>query len=102
LEEAVLFAITQLYMGVEGTTGMLSTLSALIYIPANEKIYIINIGDSLIFGYNPKGWLQLTTDDATRISYKEKGKLKLQNSIPMYMFGLNKAMGGDITYTLRP
>ena len=74
---------------------MLSTLSALLYFPANEKIYSINIGDSRIFGYNANGWNQLTTDDTTRIPYKENGKLKLQNGVPIYMTGLNKAMGGD-------
>lgn len=94
-EEAVLFANTQICIGVDGTTGMLSTLSALLYFPANEKIYSINIGDSRIFGYNANGWNQLTTDDTTRIPYKENGKLKLQNGVPIYMTGLNKAMGGD-------
>jgi len=94
-EEAVLFANTQVCMGVEGTTGMLSTLSALIYFPSTGKIFTINIGDSRIFGYNAKGWNQLTTDDATRIPYKENGKLKLQNGVPIYMTGLSKAMGGD-------
>ncbi len=94
-EEAVLFANTQICKGVEGTTGMLSTLSALIYIPLLHKIYTVNIGDSRIFGCNANGWSQLTTDDATRIPYKENGKLKLQNGVPIYMTGLNKAMGGD-------
>ena len=94
-EEAVLFANTQICKGVEGTTGMLSTLSALIYIPLLHKIYTVNIGDSRIFGYNANGWNQLTTDDATWIPYKENGKLKLQNGVPIYMTGLNKAIGGD-------
>ena len=94
-EKAVLFANTQICIGVEGTAGMLSTLSALIYLPAAEKIYIINIGDSRIFGYNSIGWNLLTTDDATRVPYKENGKLKLQNGVPIYITGLNKAMGGD-------
>lgn len=94
-EEAVLFANSQICMGVEGTTGMLSTLSSLIYSPASGKIYTINIGDSRIFGFNTNVWNQLTTDDATRIPYKENGKLKLQNGVPIYMSGLSKAMGGD-------
>jgi len=94
-EEAVCFANSQLCIGIEGATGMLSTLSALIYIPVLHKIYTINIGDSRIYGYNASGWNQLTTDDATRIPYKENGKLKLQNGIPIYMTGLNKAMGGN-------
>lgn len=94
-EQAVLFANTQICIGVEGTTGMLSTLSALIYYPVNDKIYTINIGDSRIFGYKTNSWNLLTIDDATRIPYKENGKLKLQNGVPIYMTGLNKAMGGD-------
>ncbi len=94
-EEAVLFANSQICMGVDGTTAMLSTLSSLIYSPASGKIYTINIGDSRIFGFNANGWNQLTTDDATRIPYKENGKLKLQNGVPIYMTGLSKAMGGD-------
>lgn len=94
-EEAVLFANSQIFIGVEGTTGMLSTLSSLIYIPTTRKIYTINIGDSRIFGYNSNGWHQLTTDDSTRIPYKENGKLKLQNGVPIYMTGLSKAIGGD-------
>lgn len=94
-EEAVLYANTRICMGVEGTTGMLSTLSALIYSPANGKICIINVGDSRIFGCNANGWNLLTTDDAARIPYKENGKLKLQNGVPIYMTGLTKAVGGD-------
>lgn len=94
-EEAVLYANTQICIGVQGTTGMLSTLSTLIYFPSKEKIYTINIGDSRIFGYKEKVWSQLTTDDAIRIPYKENGKLKLQNGVPIYMTGLRKAMGGD-------
>jgi serine/threonine protein phosphatase PrpC len=94
-EEAVLFTNTQICVGLEGTTGMLSTLSALIYVAATGKIYTINIGDSRIFGYNTNEWNQLTTDDAARSPYKENGKLKLQNGVPIYMTGLKKAMGGD-------
>lgn len=101
-EEAVLFANTQICKGVEGTTGMLSTLSALIYIPLLHKIYTVNIGDSRIFGCNANGWNQLTTDDATRIPYKENGKLKLQNGVPIYMTGLSKAMGGDRNLSVEP
>lgn len=94
-EEAVLFANTRITLGVEGTIGMLSTLSALIYIPTNNNIYLINIGDSRIFGYNANGWNQLTNDDAIRIPYKENGKLKLQKGVPIFMTGLKKAIGGN-------
>lgn len=99
-EKAVLFANSQICLGVEGTIGMLSTLSALLYCQANGKLYFINIGDSRIFGFKTNTWNQLTIDDASRILYKENGKLKLQNGVPIFMSGLTKAIGGNKNLSL--
>lgn len=97
LREAIETTNSKICSGVENTYGMLTTLSAVLYHPANEKLYWCNLGDSRIFGLNNNEWHQLTTDDSTSMPYKENGKLKLQNGVPIMLSALTKAIGQDST-----
>lgn len=96
-QKAILYANQQIYLGVENTIGMLSTLSALIYDVKNAKIYLANIGDSRIFGFNGEQWLQLTKDDADRMPYMQNGKQVFQNGELIFYHPLTKAIGGTGT-----
>ncbi len=100
LKEAVETANSKICAGVENTFGMLTTLSAVVYHPDNEKLYWCNIGDSRIFGLKNNEWHQLTIDDSTSMPYKENGKLKLQNGIPLMLSALTKAIGQDSSFQL--
>lgn len=95
LKEAIETANSKICAGVENTYGMLTTLSALVYHPANEKLYWSNMGDSRIFGFKNNEWHQLTLDDSTSMPYKENGKLKLQKGVPIMLSALTKAIGQD-------
>jgi serine/threonine protein phosphatase PrpC len=95
LKEAVETANSKICAGVENTYGMLTTLSAVVFQPANEKLYWCNVGDSRIFGLKNNEWYQLTTDDSISMPYKENGKLKLQNGVPIMLSALTKAIGQD-------
>lgn len=91
--KAIEIANKKIFLGVENTRGMLSTLSAVLFQPSSKKIYLYNVGDSRIYGLKNANWIQLTTDDSSSIPYKENGKLKLQNGVPIMLSGLTKAIG---------
>lgn len=93
LKEAIETANSKICAGVENTYGMLTTLAAVLYHPVNEKLHWCNLGDSRIFGLKNNAWHQITTDDSTSIPYKENGKLKLQNGVPIMLSALTKAIG---------
>lgn len=95
LKEAVEIANSKICAGVENTYSMLTTLSAVVFHPSKEKLYWSNVGDSRIFGLKNNEWHQLTTDDSTSMPYKENGKLKLQNGVPIMLSALTKAIGQD-------
>lgn len=100
LKEAVEVANSKICAGVENTYRMLTTLSAVMYHPANEKLYWCNLGDSRIFGLKNNEWHQITIDDSTSIPYKENGKLKLQNGVPIMLSALTKAIGQDSDFQI--
>ncbi len=95
LAEAIEVANRRIWLGVEDTFGMLTTLSLVLYHPEKEKLYWCNIGDSRIFGLKLTDWIQLSTDDSTSTPYKENGKLKLQNGAPVMLSVLTRAIGSD-------
>lgn len=95
LAEAIEIANRRIWLGVEDTFGMLTTLSLVLYHPAKEKLYWCNIGDSRIYGLTRTDWIQLSTDDSTSKPYKENGKLKLQNGAPVMLSLLTRAIGSD-------
>lgn len=95
LKEAIEKANSKICSGVENTYGMLTTLSAVLFHPSREKLYWSNVGDSRIFGLKNNEWHQITIDDSTSMPYKENGKLKLQNGVPIMLSALTKAIGQD-------
>ena len=95
LKRAIEAANRKICSGIENTYGMLTTLSVVLFQYGKEKLYWVNIGDSRIFGLKNNDWLQLSTDDSTSIPYKENGKLKLQNGVPIMLSALTKAIGQD-------
>lgn len=94
-KQAILHAHNIILSGIEDTIGMLSTLSLLAFNPNTQAIYTANIGDSRIYGYRNKEWHQLSVDDTTTKVYKENGKIKLQNGVPIMRSALTKAIGGN-------
>lgn len=90
---AIKIANNNIFIGIENTRGMLSTLSAVVYQPSSEKLYLCNVGDSRIYGLKNSNWIQLTVDDISSVPYKENGKLKLQNGVPIMLTGISKAIG---------
>ena len=93
LKAAIETANSKICAGVENTFGMLTTLSAVVYHPANQKLYWCNVGDSRIYGLKNNEWHQLSTDDSTSMLYQENGKIKLQNGAPIMHSTLTKAIG---------
>lgn len=90
---AVESATEKIYAGVDNTLGMLSTISAVLLSESQKKLWWFNAGDSRIYGLKNGTFKQLTTDDVTSLPYKENGKLKLLNGMPIIMSALTKAMG---------
>lgn len=95
LKRAILHAHNTIIGGIDDTMGMLSTLSILVFMHDTQTIYTSNIGDSRIYGYKHKTWHQLTVDDTTTKVYKENGKIKLQNGVPIMRSSLTKAIGSN-------
>lgn len=93
LKSAIEVTNEKIYRGIEDTFGMLSTLSATVISEKDKKLWWANVGDSRIFGLKNGDWQQLTTDDSTSIPYRENGKLKLRNGVPIMMNALTKAIG---------
>ncbi|MBK8808618.1 MAG: protein phosphatase 2C domain-containing protein [Bacteroidales bacterium] len=100
MKAAIETANSKICAGVENTFGMLTTLSAVVYHPADEKLYWCNVGDSRILGWKNNEWHQLSTDDSTSMQYKENGKIKLQNGAPIMLSALTKAIGQDSALTI--
>lgn len=93
LKAAIELANYKIHIGVDDTYGMLSTLSLVLFSSKKKKIWLSNVGDSRIFGMKNGKYKLLTIDDSTSMPYKENGKLKLQNGMPIMMNALTKAMG---------
>ena len=93
LKYAIEIANENILRGIEDTFGMLSTLSVAVISEKDKKLWWTNVGDSRIFGLKGGNWQQFTTDDSTSIPYKENGKMKLQNGVPIMMNALTKAIG---------
>ena len=93
IRKAIIDANIKIYSGVENTIGMLSTLSVVFYQPSSKKLYLCNVGDSRIYGFKNERWEQLTSDDSNTQPYKENGKLKLLNGMPVMLSSLTKAIG---------
>lgn len=101
LEKAISHAHNTIVSGIDGTIGMLSTLSILVFMPDVHTIYTANIGDSRIYGYRHKTWHQLTEDDTTTTVYKENGKIKLQNGLPIIRRSLTRVIGGNYNLDIK-
>lgn len=95
LKEAIEAANKRICSGVENTFGMLTTLSVVLYLSNQKKLFWANVGDSRIFGLKNEEWIQLTSDDSNSMPYKQNGKLKLQNGVPIILSALTKAIGQD-------
>lgn len=80
--------------GVDETTGMLSTLSILVYRLETKKIYYANVGDSRIYGIKNGIFTVLTSDDTSSDVVKQNGKLRIVNGVPSFKSHLTKAIGG--------
>lgn len=97
IEEALKYAIEiankNILRGIEDAFGMLSTLSIAVISEKDKKLWWSNVGDSRIFGFKRGCWQQFTIDDSTSIPYKENGKLKLRDGVPIMMNALTKAIG---------
>ena len=93
LLDAVYIANRNLLFGVDNTYGMLSALSAVLYVPSLSKLWCVNIGDTRIFGIKDNTFTQLTKDDSKRIPYKVNGKIILQNGLPVMKTYLTRAIG---------
>ncbi|MBK6771213.1 MAG: protein phosphatase 2C domain-containing protein [Ignavibacteria bacterium] len=83
-----------LISGVDGTTGMLSTLSILVYRPEIKKVYYANVGDARIYGIKNGIFTVLTNDDTSSEVVKQNGKLRIVNGVPSFKSHLTKAIGG--------
>lgn len=93
LKGAIEVADKRIRDGVENTFGMLTTLSVVLFAENQKKMFWVNVGDSRIYGLKNKDWYQLTVDDSTNVPYKENGKLKMHNGVPVIQFALSKAIG---------
>jgi serine/threonine protein phosphatase PrpC len=91
--DAISTANKQIYMGIEGTKGMLTTLAAVLIHPGKEKIWFFNVGDSRIYGLKNNKWIQLTADDSISKSFNSKNKMVLQNGNLLKSTFLTNAIG---------
>ncbi len=97
LQRAISIANQKIFSGISNTLGMLTTLSAVIFQPIHETLYLKNIGDSRILGLKNGAWLQLTEDDSTSIPYPEKDKRLVYTGVPISYSVLTKAIGRSYT-----
>jgi serine/threonine protein phosphatase PrpC len=95
ITNAIKNANETLINGVDETTGMLSTLSVLVYNLETKKIYYANIGDSRIYGIKNGIFTKLSSDDVSSGIVKQNGKIRIVNGIPAFKTSLTKAIGGQ-------
>lgn len=73
--------------------GMLSTLSIALYSEKQKKIWIVNVGDSRIYGFQNGKFIQLTKDDSKSQVVKVNGKMTNTDGLPLMKSYITKAIG---------
>jgi protein phosphatase len=89
-KNAVEFANTQLVIGVDDTMGMLSTLIGVLYSEKEKKLWLVNVGDSRLYGLKNDKYFQLTKDDSKNQLIKMNGDV---GSLPVMKSMLSRAIG---------
>lgn len=92
LYESIYHAHEQLLMGKD-TKGMLTTITAMVIDEINNQVWYTHAGDSRIYAFSGKEWVQLTEDHSTTTIYKENGKPVLQNGKPVFRSMLTQCIG---------